>query len=128
MVEIAHERGPMQKEVDPTRIVSAVPCGSLSGFSRSSESRRQQVRWIWDASPTDILKVMPMKRLLALILLVCSVLVARLIDVLATIFGQQTEAVDLVDAWFRNSDNRLLRWMSEASPREARPAREIQPG
>jgi hypothetical protein len=128
MVEIAHERGPMQTEEDPTRIVSKVPCGSLSGVSRSSEFRRRQVRWIWDASPTAILKVLPMKRLLALFLLVCSVLAARLIDVLAATFGQQTEAVDLVDAWFRNSDNRLLRWMSSTSPREARPASEIQPG
>ena len=69
-----------------------------------------------------------MKRVLALFLLVCSLLVARLIDVLATTFGQQADAVDLVDAWFRNSDNRLLRWIPEASLRGARPDGETQPG
>ena len=118
----------MQTEVVPTRIVCAVACGSLAVVSSSSESRRRQVRRIWDASPIVILKVLPMKRLLALFLLVCSVLVARLIDVVASIFGRQTEAVDLVDAWFRNSDNRLLRWMSETRSREAWPASETQPG
>jgi len=118
----------MQTEVVPTRIVCAVACGSLAVVSSSSESRRRQVRRIWDASPIVILKVLPMKRLLALLLLVCSVLVARLIDVMATLFGRQTEAVDIVDAWFRNSDNRLQRWLSEAGPRKARPVGEIQPG
>jgi len=50
-----------------------------------------------------------MKRLLALFLLVLLVLVARLIDVLAAMFGKRWEAVDSVDAWFRNSSSRLFR-------------------
>jgi hypothetical protein len=69
-----------------------------------------------------------MKRLLALFVLVCSVLVAKLIDALAATVGQQTEAVDFVDAWFRNSDSRLLRWMSDASPRRAPAPSEMQSG
>jgi len=69
-----------------------------------------------------------MKRLLALFLLVCSLLVARIIDGMAAILGTRPEAVDAVDAWFRNSDGRLLRWLSEGKPRAVRPAREIQPG
>jgi hypothetical protein len=50
-----------------------------------------------------------MQHLPALILLVFLVLVARLIDVLAAIFGKRWEAMDSVDAWFRNSGSRLLR-------------------
>jgi hypothetical protein len=69
-----------------------------------------------------------MKRLLALFVLVCSVLVAKLIDALAATVGQQTEAVDLVDAWFRNSESRLLRWMSDAGPRKAPPPSAMQSG
>jgi hypothetical protein len=54
-------------------------------------------------------KVASMKHLSALFLLVCLVLGATLIDVLAAIFGKRWEAVDAVDAWFRNSNCRLLR-------------------
>ena len=50
-----------------------------------------------------------MKHLLALFLLVFLVLVARLVDILATILGKRTEAVDSIDAWFRNANSRLLR-------------------
>jgi len=50
-----------------------------------------------------------MKHLLALFLLIFLVLVARLFDVLAAIVGKRTEAVDCIDAWFRNSNSRLLR-------------------
>ena len=50
-----------------------------------------------------------MKHLLALFLLVFLVLVARLVDILAAILGKRIEAVDSVDAWFRNSNSRLLR-------------------
>jgi hypothetical protein len=69
-----------------------------------------------------------MKRMTALCLLVVSVLAARFIDVMAALLGKQTEAVDAVDAWFRSSDSRLLRWMSDVSPRDTRPVKEIQPG
>jgi len=50
-----------------------------------------------------------MKHLLALFLLVVLVLAARLVDILAAIFGKRTEAVDSIDAWFRNANSRLLR-------------------
>jgi hypothetical protein len=50
-----------------------------------------------------------MKCMLALFLLVFLVIVARLVDILAEIFGKWTEAVDSIDAWFRNSGGRLLR-------------------
>jgi len=50
-----------------------------------------------------------MKQLVALSLLVCLVLCATLIDVLSAIFGKRLETVDAVDAWFRNSNSRLLR-------------------
>jgi len=50
-----------------------------------------------------------MKQLFVLFLLVCSVLVARLMDALAAIVGRRWEAVDAVDAWFRNSNSSLLR-------------------
>jgi len=49
-----------------------------------------------------------LKQLVALSLLVCLVLCATLIDTLATIIGRRWEAVDAVDAWFRNSNSRLL--------------------
>jgi hypothetical protein len=54
-------------------------------------------------------KVALMKHLIALSLLVCLVLGATLIDFLAAIIGRRWEAVDAVDAWFRNSNSRLLR-------------------
>jgi hypothetical protein len=50
-----------------------------------------------------------MKHRFVLFLLVCSLLGAKLIDVLSAIFGQRWEVTDAVDAWFRNSDSRLLR-------------------
>jgi hypothetical protein len=50
-----------------------------------------------------------MKCLIALLLLVCLLLSAMLIDLLAAIFGKRWEAADAVDAWFRNSDSWLLR-------------------
>lgn len=50
-----------------------------------------------------------MKHVVALFLLVCLVLGATLIDVLAAIVGKRWEVVDAVDAWFRNSNCRLLR-------------------
>jgi len=50
-----------------------------------------------------------MKHLPALFLLVVLVLAARLVDILAAIFGKRTEAVDSIDAWFRNANSRLLR-------------------
>jgi hypothetical protein len=67
-----------------------------------------------------------MKRLLALFLLVCSLLVARIVDAMSAILGTRLEAVDAVDAWFRSSDSRLLCWLSEGSPEGARPTREVQ--
>jgi hypothetical protein len=109
MVEIAHEVNPMRARAHPTFIVSAFSFRGLAGVSRSSEIRQRRVREIWETSPIAIWKVVRMKCLLALFLLVCFVLIARLIDVLAAIFGRQTEAVDFVDAWFRNSNSRLLR-------------------
>ena len=62
-----------------------------------------------EVSPTIDWKIGPMKHLLALFLLVVLVLVARLVDILAAILGKRIEAVDSVDAWFRNSNSRLLR-------------------
>jgi len=50
-----------------------------------------------------------MKHRVALLLLVCLVLGATLIDILAAIVGRRWEAVDAVDAWFRNSNSSLLR-------------------
>jgi hypothetical protein len=50
-----------------------------------------------------------MKQLIALLLLVCLVLGATLVDILAAIIRRRWEAVDAVDAWFRNSNSRLLR-------------------
>ena len=50
-----------------------------------------------------------MKQWFVLFLLVCSLLGAKLIDGLSAIFGKRLEAADAVDAWFRNSNSRLLR-------------------
>ncbi len=50
-----------------------------------------------------------MRALVALPVLVALVLGARLVDVLATLVGARVEAVDWVDAWFRNSRSRLVR-------------------
>jgi len=50
-----------------------------------------------------------MKQPIAMIAVACLVLGATLIDVLAGIFGKRWEVVDAVDAWFRNSNSRLLR-------------------
>ena len=50
-----------------------------------------------------------MKQMFALFLLVCSLLGAKLVDALAAIVGRRWEVVDAVDAWFRNSNSRLLR-------------------
>jgi hypothetical protein len=69
-----------------------------------------------------------MKQRCALFLLVCSVLRAKLVDMLAALVGRECEAVDAVDAWFRSSDSRRLRGMSDVSPRDTRPVKEIQPG
>ena len=62
-----------------------------------------------EISPPSDMRIGPMKPMLALFLLVFLVPVARLVDTLAAIFRKRTEAVDSIDAWFRNSSSRLLR-------------------
>jgi hypothetical protein len=100
-------RGPVCAGMRLRRSRIFVPPSSTLLQEPVSRSQRQFATLA--ATSWLVWKVATMKHVVALFLLVCLVLGATLIDVLAAIVGKRWEVVDAVDAWFRNSNCRLLR-------------------